>query len=274
MRNFKTYLIILFAIIIVILIFFLVKIINNNNYLSQNDKMISEINFIDSKLTSLLNEINNITLENYKITVTKTSTNSNSSSSSNEEDKTPEQYELEKKGVLTNNSEVNWDEIKNEIEILYTSIPVMTLDLYNMNISQEDILSFNRELDDLTVAVKNENKENTLIKLANLYRYLPAYASNFSKDLGYVSLLETKSNIFKSYVFVCINNWDEASSYLDKAIESYSRTLSNIQNNNYDTNKLYIILNEMKNAVLIKDTDIFLIKYKSFIAETEKLNTK
>ena len=287
MKNFKTALIILFAVVIIILVFFLVKNIKNNSNQLQNDKMISEINFMDSKITSLLNSVNNITLENYKITVTRTSTNSNQSSTSsagtssiqNEQaektNETPEQYGLEAEGILTGSSVVDWNEIKKEVETLYTIVPTMTLDLYNMNINQEDILNFNKELDDLTISIKNEDKNNTLIKLANLYRYLPAYASNFSDDLSYISLLETKSNVFKTYVFVNIDNWNEATSNINRAIESYSRALNNIQDNrNYDTNKVYIILNEIQSAVNIKDKDVFLIKYKNFIEETEQQSNK
>lgn len=282
MKNFKTALIILFAVVIIILVFFLVKNIKNNSNQSQNDKMISEINFMDSKITLLLNGVNNITLENYKITVTRTSTNSNQSSTSSagtssiqngqaeKITETPEQYGLEAEGILTGNSDVDWNEIKNEVETLYAIVPTMTLDLYNMNINQEDILNFNKELDDLTISIKNEDKNNTLIKLANLYRYLPAYASNFSDNLSYISLLETKSNIFKAYVFVNIENWEEAGIYTNKAIESYSRTLSNIEKSNYNTSKTYIILNEIQNAVKIKDKDVFLIKYIGFIEETRK----
>ena len=296
MKNLKTVLIVLFAIIILILIFFLVKNIKNNNNSSQNNKMISEIDFMDSKLTSLLNSINNITLENYKITVTRTNTDSNQSSnqseqrnnegntessgnekglnqntSSNSRNTVLEKYSLETEGILTNKTDINWNEIKNEVETLYTIIPTITLDLYNMNINQEDILNFNEELDDLTIAVKNEDKENSLIKLANLYRYLPAYANSLSNDSNYISVLETKSNIFNAYVFVDLDNWDEASNYTNKAIESFSRALNNIhEKNTYDTNKTYIILNEIQNAVNIKDKDVFLIKYKNFIEETEK----
>lgn len=197
--------------------------------------------------------------------------NSKSSSQNTSTNSVPEQYSLEKEGILTSKSDINWNEMKNEVENIYTIVPTMTLDLYNLNINQEDILNFNKELDDLTIAVKNEDKENTLIKLANLYRYLPAYANIISNDKNYISLLETKSNIFNSYVFVNIDNWDEASNYTNKAIESYSRALNNIkENNNYDTNKIYIILNEIQNTINIKDKDVFLIKYKNFIEETEK----
>ena len=191
-----------------------------------------------------------------------------SASSSNEQ---TQQYGLEAGGILTGSNNTNWNQIKNEVEILYTIIPTMTLDLYDMNINQEDIKNFNKEMDDLTIAVKNEDKENTLIKLANLYRYLPAYASNFSRDSNYISILETKSNIYKAYAFANLNNWDEASNYTKKSIESHLRALNNLQNTrNYDTNKIYVILNEIQSAVNIKDKDIFFIKYKNFVEEADR----
>ena len=73
MKNFKTALFILLAVAIVILIIFLVKNITNNNDTKENEKLISEIKYMDNKLTYLLNSVNNITLENFKISVSKTS---------------------------------------------------------------------------------------------------------------------------------------------------------------------------------------------------------
>ena len=289
MKNFKTILLILFAVVIVILIFFLVKNLNNSNNTKAEDKLISEIKYMDNKLTGLLNGVNNILLENYKISITKTSTNaenksnnttskedSSSKSSDSSSKDTEEKYSLKEERILTDDKNTDWETIKNEIEILYSSIPTMTLDLYNMNINQDEILNFNKELDELTVVVKEENKEETLIKLANLYRYLPIYANNFSNNLEYITLLETKSNVFNGYVFANLDRWDDVSNSIKKAIESYSKNLSNLNNtqNNLDTQKIYIILNELQSAVEMKDKDIFLIKYKNFLEETEKKYVK
>ena len=311
MNKLKTALLILSAIVIVILIFFLVKNANNANKKVDNDKIVSEIKYMDNRLTSLLNSVNNISLENYKLSVTKTSTKNNSSSSSSGEQEqsntaeqgnqesqegqgesnegenssssningndsststsNPEQYGLKGEGILTGDSKIDWETIKNEVEILYSIMPTITLDLYNANANREEILSFNKELDTLTTVIKEENKEDTLAKLANLYRYLPVYASDVSDDDEYTSLLEIKSNIFNSYVFANAGNWEETLNFVKKAIESYSNNLNNIdRNSNYNSDKIYIILNELQNAADISDLDIFLIKYKTFLEETEK----
>lgn len=289
MNKFKTGLLILFAIVIIILIFFLVKNINNNNNENENQKIVSEIKFMDTKLTSLLNSVNNISLENYKVSVTKTSINTNtnsssqsgSSSESNSEgsgnqqssNTSAEQYALKEKGILTGNSEIDWEVLKNEIELLYSMIPTMTLDLYTLNLNQDEILGFNRELDELTITVKEQNKEKTLVKLADLYRYLPVYASNSSNNSRYISLLETKSNVIKAYVYTDLGNWEEVKNNMGKAIESYSAIINNIddKSSNYDTNKIYVILNELNSSANIQDRDVFLIKYKNFLEETEKM---
>ena len=53
------------------------------------------------------------------------------------------------------------------------------------------------------------------------------------------------------------------------------KTLNNIQDkNNYDTNKKYILLNEIQSAANTKDKDVFFIKYKNFVEETEKYTVK
>ena len=292
MKNLKTYLLILFAIVIILLVFFLVKNIKNDNYHKENEKLLSEIKYMDNKLTYLLNSVNNISLENYKISVTKTSTkNKSQSQSQNGQEETSnstsqgeesvsnsstEQYELKENRILTNGQETDWENIKNEVEILYSTIPTLTLDLYNMNVRQDNIIDFNKDFDALTIAIKEENKSETLINLANLYRYLPAYVSNFSNDQDYINLLETKSNVFNGYVFINIENWEEANNSIKKSIDSFSKIMNSLNNNssNYDTNKIYIILNELQRAVDLKDRDIFLIKYKSFLEETEKKNAK
>ena len=67
MNKLKTALLILSAIVIVILIFFLVKNVNNANKKVDNDKIVSEIKYMDNRLTSLLNSVNNISLENHKV---------------------------------------------------------------------------------------------------------------------------------------------------------------------------------------------------------------
>ncbi len=301
----------------------------NNNTEDTEGKEISEIEYLDSKIMSLLNSMNNIKFENYNITIKKidenpqsdssetqsessksdeqkgeeTSSDSNQdsdsqsvqssegsdkssksskeegnqendskSTSSSEESSDSKQYKLERIGILTEEKDnTDWENIKNETELLYAVIPTITLDLYKKDVSQEDILNFNKNMDTLTKTVEEENKENTLYALADLYSYLPKY-SKVVCDEKKSLLLETKSNIFYAYSLLEKEDWPKVAEYLQKAIQSYSRILNNVNDdeNNNSINKGYILLNELYSSVNIQDKNIFLIKYRNLL---EELNT-
>lgn len=276
----------------------------DNKWNDDKEKTVSEVRYLETKLTSLLNAINNIKYENYKVMASKideTESSSNSTKSSGRSDssnmnsgesksKTSSQssegsdseqtgeekessqtkYTLEKTSTLSNSSkEINWDKIKSEVEILYSVIPTTTLDLYSLNIDQNEILQFNKDLDNLTSSVKNEDKEKTLENLSKLYGYLPKYLEKIYENETYTNIVKTKSYVVSAYSIVDTENWNQISEYVKKAIESYSSVLNNITTDSktYNVNKGYILLNELQNAVNMKDKEIFLIKYKNLLEE-------
>ena len=103
---------------------------------------------------------------------------SSSSESSGDTQQNNTKYELNMSGILNQSNEINWDEVKNEVENLYASIPTITMDLYKINLNQDDILAFNKEFDNLVLSIKDENKEETLKQLSKLYDYIPKFVSN------------------------------------------------------------------------------------------------
>lgn len=184
------------------------------------------------------------------------------------------EFTLKSGGVLTSKENINWDIVKSEIENLYLSIPTITIDLYNQNVNQDEILAFNKEFDNLTIVAKDEKKVETLTQLSKIYDYLPKFMQD--EDELEKILVETKSNIFKAYSKLDNQNWTEISSDVKNAIDVYSRLLTNpnIDNNKqYSISKAYIMLNELQNAVNIKDTSVFLIKYKNLLEEINAMVT-
>jgi uncharacterized protein with von Willebrand factor type A (vWA) domain len=156
---------------------------------SQQEKVFSEIKFVENKLASLLNAMNNIEARNYSLVTTElskettekstdnknetksessgessgeqsSSENSDQSETSQEEQENNKKFELKSNGALTSTENINWDMVKSEVENLYTSIPSITMDLYKININQEDVLSFNNEYDKLTTVVKEQRYMN------------------------------------------------------------------------------------------------------------------
>lgn len=295
--------IVLIAIVVVIGATIFVK-ASEDGEKSQSEKTLTEIKFLDAKLEDLFNEMNNITMRNYKVYTSNIETNKkeksntsskNSSSSdsgnsksstqttsneqgegnqSNEDEKNLKNYTMQQEGVLTNTDVIDWNKVKNEIELIYTSIPAITLDLYGLNINQDEILNFNRQFDNLTVLVKNQNKEETLRELAKTYQYIPKFADKVTDDMLYKTVLNTKSNVFLAYSKLDNKNWSEIANDVKNAINVFSQLLtSNVVNTNNQTsiNKVYVMLNELQSAINVKDEAVFLIKYKNLLEEINNM---
>lgn len=281
---------------------------NKNPEEDQKQKISSEMEFLESKLLDLANMMNNIQTSKYSVTVKDVpgqtqeseggntsssqdqssesnnqgqSEGNNNSQSSNSQSSTEQsdsgenkKYELELNGVLNENQQIDWENVKGEVEELYISIPTITLDLYEMNINKDEILNFNKEYDNLIKVVKNENKEEVLGVLNTLYSYMPKFIQNTTDDNVNKTIVETKSYIVSAYSKLDAENWDGINDDIKKAIDVYSKLLTdtNIDNEKqYSLNKSYVILNEIQNAVNIKDKSVFLIKYKNLLEELENV---
>ena len=304
MKKFKRIAYVFLIIIIAVLAVILYNNESKGNENNTKEKGFSEIEFIETKLVSLLNNMNNIETRNYTISVSEITnkskgedsqnsasdsqnsqsegsskeTGSGGDSSSNSDTGGSEQngkkFDLQTSGVLTSSDEIDWNSIKSEIEILYSSIPTITLDLYQLNVNKDDILGFNKEFDNLTLVVKNQNKEETLKELSKLYEYIPKFIQNVTEDEIEKILVETKSNVFKAYAKLDSKNWNEISNDVKSAVDTYSKLLTNTNidsSKQYSISKGYVMLNELQNAVAVKDETVFLIKYKNLLEEMNNM---
>ena len=312
MKKFKFIAYLISIIIMIILSVTIYSSIAKSEEVDEKDKTVSEIKYLEERLVYIANTINNIESDNYSIKIgelqtdnkeestdskssetgenqengetqkgessqkenSNTSEQSASQSGSSENAQDKKKYELQFSGILTQDKEVNWDTIKSEIEIIYASIPTITMDLYKVNINQDNILEFNREYDNLTIIVKDKKKEETLSQIAKLYSYIAEFIKNTEESNFVKKTIETKSYLLMAYSKLESEDWNEIGNNINKAIETYSALLSdtNIDNNKQHTvSKCYVMLNELKNAINVKDREVFLIKYKNLIQELSKL---
>lgn len=304
MKNIKRIAFVLVFIIMLVLSLTIYTNASKDSTKSQKEKAFSQIKYMEGKITNLLNSMNHIEVRNYSVVTsemskatTEKSKSENSSSESGsggqssakegggsssdasegsekEDEQTNKKFELKQNGVLTNKEEINWDLMKNEIENLYTSLPSITIDLYQFNISQEDILGFNTQCDQLTKVVQQDNKEETLAELVKIYEYFPKFLRGSGQEELYTTLIETKASVLKAYSKLDTKNWQEIANDMKNAIDIYSKLLTTTEidaKKQYNISKGYIMLNELQNAVSLKDTAVFLIKYKNLLEEFNNL---
>lgn len=280
--------------------FFIYKVSGKNNSTEDTkSKALADVKQLEGKFVDLFNQLNNITFDNYKISVSEikesqtenktsdkassgggSSNNSQGSSESetsqqSESSQDNKQYKLEEARILTTESEINWKEIKNDVEDIYTSLYPTTLDLYQTSINQQDIVNFNKEYDNLTKAVKDEDKEQSLTELSILYDYLPKFMENCTNEEKNKTVIKTKNYIFKAYSILDTEDWNNISDNINKSTEEFTKLVTNINNketgNQYNINKVYIMINELQNAVNLKDKEIFLIKYRKLLEEIQNI---
>lgn len=296
-------------ILIMISIFLLSGCSNQTNEESLKTKLASEMKYFDSTISNMLNYANGLTFENYLVSAEKIenttqseqnseqqgqqsgqnsesssssqegskdsqSQSSSSDSSSSSENKNNYQYKIVENSILIREKTPDWNELTKEVENLYSNWAIITLDLYKENIDSQKILVFNTDLDSLTKAIKDKNKEQTLQLLAKLYAYIPSYSSDFSDDQLQNNLYKVKSNVFNAYSIIEQNNLNEVKKQLQLAEEAMIAMMNNMQNKNekqYNMNKAYILLKDLQNTLNKNDTDIFYLKYKNLMQELNVL---
>lgn len=293
MKKFYFLIYIVFIILVFISGFYLYSVKSKKS--SQNEiseKVLSEISFLEKKFVDMFNDLNNITFENYSIKMTeidqkeseKNDEKSSSDKSRNEDKNKSEEsekineneknskYEMVRSGILTDEKKnIDWSKIKNDVEDIYKLLYPLTLDLYKTDVNYQDIINFNNEYDNLTVLVKEENKQAVLDELSVLYDYIPGFVDKCTEDEKEKSIIKIKNYVLKAYSVLDKDEWKNISDNINDATNETAKLLTDVNNqeniNQYSLNRMYIILNEMQNSVELKDKQVFLIKYKNILED-------
>lgn len=123
-----------------------------------------EIKYIETTLFSMLNELQNISFDIYRLTIenkekqnvtegseasqeesSSSSEESSSSENTSKENQTQKKYSMENASILLNKQEeVDWDYQKVTIETLYPYWNTTMVDLHELGVNSEDITKFSR----------------------------------------------------------------------------------------------------------------------------------
>jgi len=295
--------------IILCCLFFLVGCSNDSDS-SNKEKIGSEIEYVSSEIADLFNALNNISLENYeliseKVSISQSSSGgeskpssggqgsqsgsggSNSQGSGGEESSQSGQQSSQDNGgqnitvtSMQNNSilkkdteTIDWDLMRQKIENINTSWSVVMLDLYNANVSNNDIIAFSNLLDDTIISIKNEDKAATLTNLSNLYSYIPRFLTAASAEKHVQNIESTKYFVFTAYAAASQDDWNTVNANLSNAESNFLSVLNDTEyskNKEFKINKTYMLIKDLQNSIPNNDKELFLLKYKNLI---ESLNT-
>ena len=266
------------------------------------EKVSEELDYLDTHIISIANSLNNISLENYTITsqrveVEEKSKKSSSGNSGGKQEtgtgqsgqgsseKSQDNQNSQKNNNInttkmeTNSvldaikSDIDWNSIKYDIENLNQSWSVILLDLYSLNVSNDDIIAFSKELDNCIISIKNENKIDSLNNIVKLYSYIPIYERAISAENSIQNIKQTKSFLVNAYLFVEQGNWNDVQTNISECEKSCKNVVNDIEfakKNEYKVNKTYVLVKELQNSLNLQDKEVFYMKYKNLL---ESINT-
>lgn len=238
------------------------------------NKNISEIDYLENYIMSLINSINNIDLKQYDAKIEKTENlneilQENEEISSKDTENNVVQYSMVPNIVLNADKTINWENLKLGIENLNNTWPSIIVDLYKANVDNNKLTEFSNLINTCIGNIKNENRTETLNNLAKLYEYIPVFLEKIVPNEQQVELAKTKVEVIKAYVNIDFENWDGLKGNLDSATSNFEPILNNTNESEkeYNIRKVYVLLQEFKNAVDTKDKDLLFMKYKNLMEE-------
>ncbi len=273
----------------IILLFILTGCKDKEENGSLEEKIKSEIEYLDSKIVGMLNKLNNISYQNYKITTekielnessgqegeqsssTQKGTESNTSSGGEtSQNKTINQSEMDHSSILGDNTQnINWTEIKSDIELLHDTWSTIIIDLTQRGINNKYMEEFSKLLDNTTVDIKEENKKESLIGLTDMYSYLTKFLENEGDNIQ-KNIKNVKMHIIKAYSLVESENWEQMGTEVNEAIRYYNNIINQTnyaKENSFKVEKTSISLKELQNSLTVKDKNVFYIKYRNLMEQ-------
>lgn len=172
------------------------------------------------------------------------------------------------KGEYIKDEGLDWNSILEDEKKINAVLETIILDLSEIDISSEDLISFSNELNNLLTITIQENENELLPRIQALYSFVPQFLDQSSDDKNDVKDKELKSIVLSSFAFANMEDWEVARSTIQSAIDKYSEMMNDVdymQARSYSLNKVYVLLGEVKNAIDTENLELVKLKFVNFI---------
>ena len=173
------------------------------------------------------------------------------------------------KGEYIKDDALDWDSILEDEKKINEVLDTIILDLSEINISQENLVIFSNELNNLLTITIEENEAELLARVQTIYALVPQFLNQFSDDKNEIKDKELKAIVLASFAAANIEDWDVAKTTIQSAIDKYNNEMMNdvdyMQARSYSLNKVYVLLGEVKNAIDLENLELLKLKFVNFI---------
>lgn len=172
------------------------------------------------------------------------------------------------KGEYIKDDATDWEMVNKDAQKIGKVLDTLMLDFGEAKISNDELNKFRNQIDNLLIACGTEDEQALFTSASNLYALLPNYYGKFSNDNNKKDIMTLKSLVLQSYINSYFLNWEEAKTIAQSAETKYKEMSDNLEymkEYSYSLNKIYILVEEFKNAVDLEESDLAKIKYINFI---------
>lgn len=163
-----------------------------------------------------------------------------------------------------------WNEILEDANKIENTMATTLVDLTALNIDTNEIAKLSNGVNNMIIAIENKDETKLIVELNNIYALIPNYLSKYSKDEELIFKKQLKYYTISTYVSFKFGNIDLAKGQISEAEKQYSEKIKDInyvKNNEYNANKIYILIQELKSAVDSNSAELIKNKYLLLIEE-------
>lgn len=160
--------------------------------------------------------------------------------------------------------EIKWEDIKEDVQKINSSWSSLILDLTDVNVANQDILDYSTQLNNLLISVHNEDEQVMINQLNELYKKVIIFREAYLKDRNRIEKNKVRSGVLNAFNQVNQNQWEKAKMEINKTVEDYKNLMNDIgyaEENKYNLNKIYVLLEEYRNAIGGLNYDLVRMKY-------------
>lgn len=180
--------------------------------------------------------------------------------------------------MKTNNSllevaggNIDWNNIEYIYENIFTSIPIMTLDLEKKNVDSNLISNLNIALNGIAQSIIGQDKNSCMINYYNLYAYLNEIVKDVVEDDYTINYYGTITNVLNAYALSNQENkFKEMEESINKAINQFTNILKDDSieyNKKQNIKKIDLKLKQTKDSIKLSDKNIFYLQYKNVMQD-------
>ena len=165
---------------------------------------------------------------------------------------------------------LNWANLLADTRKIEDVLAVTLVDLAALNIQADEISKLTNGVDNMIIAADKQDERGYLIELNNVYALVPTYMEKYAAGQDVAFKKRLKYYAISTYVAYADNNLEMAKTQVSELDRIYSEKMQQVdyvQNNEYNMNKIYILIQELKKAIDSDSSELVKSKYLLIIEE-------